>query len=439
MLPRPRLATWSRDSLLLMATLLVLAPVACKRAPAPAPPVEVAPPPALPPPPPPPAATPQEALRPLLLAHYPDFLDSGDRATLRQAVARSQRWLERQGAQRTLVFGPRQVTATELAAGLGAFLDYLAEEPSAAQLAAWVIEHFEVLESVGDWSGEMLITGYYEPVIEGSRQPTARCSIPVPSRPADLVEVRLGDFRQEWEGERLTGRLLGNRLVPYPNRAELRQGKGLHRQAMAWACDAVELFFVEVQGSGALNFADGGEMRIGYAGSNGQPYRSIGRLLIDEGEIPQDKMSMQALRSWLAAHPEEVERVLDHNESMVFFRPLEGPPTGSLGLAVTPERSIASDHRLFPPGALAFLVSEIPTIAEDGSTVAAGVLQRFVLNQDTGGAIRGAHRADFFWGRGAEQAHRAGLMQQPGHLYFLVPKTSAQTAHNPPPSAQAPS
>jgi len=421
-------------AVLLLAALL---PWACKRAPPPPPPVEISPLPPLPPAPP--AATPEEALRPLLPAQYPDFRDSGDRATLRQAVARSRKWLQRKGAQRRLIFGPRQVTAAELAAALGAFLDHLAKEPSVTELAAWVIENFDVVESVGDGSGEMLITGYYEPVIEGSRRPTARCSVPVSSRPGDLIEVRLGDFREEWKGERLTGRLEGKRLVPYANRAELRQGKGLHRRAIAWACDAVELFFVEVQGSGALLFADGGEMRIGYAGSNGQPYRSIGRLLIDEGEIPQEKMSMQALRSWLAAHPEEVDRVLDHNESVVFFRRLEGSPTGSLGLAVTAERSIASDHRLFPPAALAFLVSEIPTIGEDGSTVAAAPLQRFVLNQDTGGAIRGADRADFFWGRGPEQAHRAGLMKQPGRLYFLLPKAAAQRAHNPPPSTHSPS
>jgi membrane-bound lytic murein transglycosylase A len=364
----------------------------------------------------------------VLLANYPDFLDIGDRAGLRQALERSRRWLERKGREHLLVFGPREVVATELAASLKALLVYLAEEPPAGELATWVIENFDVLESVGDWSGEMLITGYYEPEIEGSRRRTARCSVPVLARPSDLIEVRLGDFREQWDGERLAGRLEGKRLVPYPNRAELRQGRATRLRTIAWACARVELFFVEIQGSGVLLFADdpeiaaASEMRIGYAGSNGQPYRSIGRLLIDEGEIPKEKMSMQALRSWLAAHPGEVDRVLDHNESVVFFRRLEGPPTGSLGLAVTAERSIASDHRLFPPGALAFLVSEIPATAEDGSTVAAGPLQRFVLNQDTGGAIRGAARADFFWGRGPEQAHRAGLMKQPGRLYFLVPK-----------------
>lgn len=360
----------------------------------------------------------------MLLAHYPDFLDHGDRTALRQSVERSRRWLERRGAERILSFGPRQVNAAELAQALGTFLDHLAKEPSAEDLAAFVIEHFEVMESVGDWSGEMLITGYYEPVIAGSRRRTAECSVPVAGRPDDLIEVRLGDFREEWEGQRLRGRLEGKRLVPYPNRGELRRSQELHRRAFAWACDPVDLFFVEVQGSGALKFPEGGEMRIGYAGANGRNYRSIGKLLIDEGEVPRENMSMQALRAWLADHPEEVNRVLDYNESVVFFRRLEGPPVGSLGFGVTAERTIATDHRLFPPGALAFLVSEIPTVAEDGSTVAAGPLQRFVLNQDTGGAIRGANRADFFWGRGPEATDRAGLMKQPGRLYFLVPRVA---------------
>ena len=186
----------------------------------------------------------------------------------------------------------------------------------------------------------------------------------------------------------------------------------------------MDFFFLEVQGSGSLRLPDGGRRRIGWAGGNGRPYRSIGKLLIDEGVIPREQMSMQALRSWLAANPQEIERVLDYNESMVFFRYLDGAPKGSLGLEVMAERSIATDHKLLPSGALAFLQTTIPTRAEDGSTVSGGPLGRFVLNQDTGGAIRGADRADFYWGPGELAAERAGLMKQRGQLVFLVPKAA---------------
>jgi membrane-bound lytic murein transglycosylase A len=181
---------------------------------------------------------------------------------------------------------------------------------------------------------------------------------------------------------------------------------------------------VEVQGSGTLRLPDGTERRIGYAGSNGRPYRSIGSLLIQEGVIPRETMSMQALRAWLAANGPQCDRVLDFNESYVFFHFLEGSAVGSLGRPVTPGRSIATDSKLFPRGALAFLQTERPVALPDG-TVQWQPLSRFVLNQDTGGAIKGAGRVDVFWGRGPEAELAAGLMKQKGRLVFLVPRRPA--------------
>ena len=149
---------------------------------------------------------------------------------------------------------------------------------------------------------------------------------------------------------------------------------------------------------------------------------SVGKLLIDEGKVERERMSMQAIRAYLKAHPEEVERVLAYNESRVFFTLLDGPALGSLGQPVTPLRSIATDLSLFPRAALAFLVTELPELRPDGSVAGSEPLRRFVLNQDTGGAIRGPDRVDLFWGRGAEAELRAGLMRLPGRLFFLVPK-----------------
>jgi membrane-bound lytic murein transglycosylase A len=184
---------------------------------------------------------------------------------------------------------------------------------------------------------------------------------------------------------------------------------------------------MEVEGSGTLRFPDGREMRVGPAATNGRPYRSIGRLLIDEGRLTEDSVSMHAIRSWLQQNPAERARVLRHNQSVVFFRRLEGPPLGSLGVPLTPARSIATDARLFPPGALAYVRTERPVRLSDGR-VAWGPVSRFVLNQDTGGAIRGPGRVDVFWGRGSDAELAASEMKQLGDLYFLVPKAPPRTA-----------
>ena len=192
--------------------------------------------------------------------------------------------------------------------------------------------------------------------------------MPVFGLPDDLVEVRLEAFDSRYRGERLFGRVDGRRLVPYWRRAEIDAGRLAGRGLeLAWARDPVDVFFMEIQGSGTLRFPDGREQRVGYAGANGRAYRAIGRLLIEEGRVPREAMSMQAIRAWLAANPGERQRVLQHNESFIFFRPLAGPPEGSLGRPLTPGRSIATDSRLFPPGALAFLDTEQPEQEPDGA------------------------------------------------------------------------
>jgi membrane-bound lytic murein transglycosylase A len=350
------------------------------------------------------------------------LLDDGDPAALRVAVAESLAWLASQPADRVFVAGPRRVTVGEQIRALQGLSAVLAESPRPERLAAYVLEAFELLESAGGADGRMLVTGYYEPVVDAAERPSAEYGVPVFGLPEDLVEVRLDAFDPRYRGERLFGRLDGRQLVPYWRRSEIDAGRLAGRGLeLAWARDPVDVFFMEIQGSGTLRFPDGRERRVGYAGANGRAYRAIGRLLIDEGHVPRDAMSMQAIREWLRTHPSERQRVLQHNESYVFFRPLSGPPEGSLGRPLTPGRSVATDARLFPSGALAFLQTEQPQRAPDGA-VRWVPLARFVLNQDTGGAIRGAGRVDYFWGRGEAAAFAAGLMRQPGRLFFLAPR-----------------
>ncbi len=376
---------------------------------------------------------PRQALH--ALWRQPLLPDDGPRDSLRAALEESLAWLATQPPDRGWVMGPRRVTTAELDRALRRLSAFLAEEPSPAALTAYVRRAFEVVESVGGPDGRMLVTGYYEPVVEAAERRSTEYGVPIFRPPDDLVEIRLDAFDPRYGAERLFGRLEGRRVVPYWARADIDAGRLAGRGLeLAWARDPLDVFFMEIQGSGTLRFPDGREQRVGYAGANGRPYRSIGRLLIDEGRIPRDAISMQAIRAWLTAHPEERRRVLQYNESVVFFRPLAGPPEGSLGRPLTPERSIATDLRVFPPGALAYLETERPVRGPDGA-VGWERLRRFVLNQDTGGAIRGPGRVDLFWGRGDDAAFAAGVMRQPGRLFFLVPRPADPRASERAPGA----
>jgi membrane-bound lytic murein transglycosylase A len=356
-------------------------------------------------------AQPGWILRLLAEPERPSLLDDGDADTLRTAVAQSLAWLDRQPAGRWLAFGPRRVTAGEYAAGLRRLLMLLANDPPPEVLEGRVFAEFDVLASVGRQDGAVLLTGYHEPVIEASDRQSRDYPIPVLGLPADF-----------------TG---GWRYPRHLSRAEIEAGRlGTLARPLAWARDPVDVFFMEVEGSGTLRFPDGREIRVGPAATNGHPYRSIGRLLIDEGRLTEETVSMHAIRSWLAANPLERARVLRHNQSVVFFRRLDGPPMGSLGVPLTPARSIATDPRLFPAGALAFVRTERPRRLPDGR-VAWGPVSRFVLNQDTGGAIRGPGRVDVFWGRGGDAELAASEMKQLGDLFFLVPKPARRAAATP--------
>lgn len=374
-----------------------------------------------------PATKPEEAL----LEPVPPLLelrDDGEPAALRASIAQSLIWLRTRPAEERFVFGPRETTAGELRAALERLHSRIVDGLSPEELTTRVLEDFEPLEAAGGEDGRVLFTGYYEPTIEASLTRTEEYATPIYGPPRDLIEVPLEPFAERFKAERVFGRLEGRKLVPYWTRSEIRGGKlGSQGLELAWAKDPVALFFVEVQGSGTLRLPDGSERRIGYASSNGRPYRSIGSLLIQEGAIPRESMSMQALRAWLAANPLQCERVLSFNESYVFFRFLESAAVGSLGRPVTPGRSIATDARLFPRGALAFISTERPEALPDG-TMGWKPLSRFVLNQDTGGAIKGAGRVDVFWGRGPEAELAAGMMKQKGRLIFFAPRRTGHAA-----------
>jgi membrane-bound lytic murein transglycosylase A len=283
---------------------------------------------------------------------------------------------------------------------------------------------YQVLAADGRDTGT--VTGYYEPLLNGSRTRTARFTVPLYAAPDDLLTIDLTELYPELRDKRLRGRVDGKRVVPYWPRADIANGRApVSGRELAFVEDPVEAFFLEIQGSGRIRLADGSVMRVGYADQNGQPYRSIGRVLIDRGELKPEAASMQGIREWGRRNPDKLPALLAENPSYVFFREVPAPapgspeaaidgPFGTLGVPLLRERTIAVDTRSVPLGAPVFLATTYP--------LSKTPLQRLVLAQDTGGAIRGAVRADFFWGFGDDAGRQAGRMRQDGRMWILWPK-----------------
>ncbi|MDP2228568.1 MAG: MltA domain-containing protein [Moraxellaceae bacterium] len=269
----------------------------------------------------------------------------------------------------------------------------------------------------GEDSDTGLVTGYYEPLLTGgSAYRPGR--VPLHAVPDDLLTIDLGALYPDLKGQRVRGRVDGKKVVPYWNRADIDSGRApLQENVLAWADDAIEAFFLQVQGSGRVQLDDGRLLRIGYADQNGHPYRSIGKWLADQGELSIDQVTMQAIQAWARANPARLPELLAANPSYVFFRVLpggEGGPIGAFNVPLTDGASIAVDPKFIPLGAPVFLDTTRP----NDSTP----LQRLMVAQDTGGAIRGPVRADFFWGFGHDAGALAGKMKQRGRLWVLWPK-----------------
>lgn len=279
----------------------------------------------------------------------------------------------------------------------------------------------------GGEGGDGLFTGYYEPLLEGSRTKSERYDVPLYGRPPDLVSVDLGVFREDLKGRRIAGRVEDGKLVPYANREAIEQGVLAGRDLeLVWVDDPIDAFFLQIQGSGRVRLAEGGEMRVGYAGENGHSYFAIGRELVKRGALRKEEVSMQSIRRWLEEHPAEAPSVLATNASYVFFQEIEGEgPLGAEGIPITPGRSLAVDRKHWPLGVPLWLDTEAPAAREGARD---RPLRRLVIAQDTGGAIRGPIRGDVFWGAGEEAAEIAGRMKHPGKLWVLLPKEVAERA-----------
>ncbi len=289
--------------------------------------------------------------------------------------------------------------------------------PDDAAVRAFLETRFQPWQAtMDDGSEDGLVTGYYEPLLKGDRARTERARHPLYAAPADLVTVDLASVYPELKNLRLRGKLVGNKLVPYPARRDI-EAQGFAGKPIAWAEDPVDLFFLQIQGSGRIELPDGSHLRVGYADQNGHPYVSIGKLLVERGELKLEEASMQGIKNWGAKNPDKLAELLAANPSYVFFRELPNGlagPLGALGVPLTGGRSIAVDPRFIPLGAPVFLATTQPN-----STVP---MNRLVMAQDTGGAIRGGVRADFFWGFGDAAGEQAGRMKQRGRMWVLLPR-----------------
>jgi membrane-bound lytic murein transglycosylase A len=296
------------------------------------------------------------------------------------------------------------------------FLD-MPPQASAAMIKQFFETHFAPHQVRNGAKAQGLFTGYYEASLRGSKTRSGPYQTPLYARADDLVMVQLGEFRDDLKGRRIAGRVKDGKLVPYEERAEIVAGDWPHNdKVLVWVDDPVDAFFVQIQGSGVVELAEGGVMRIGYAGQNGHPYYAIGRELINRGVLTKENVSLQSIRAWLVANPASAEEVMSTNASYVFFKALEGEgPLGGEGVALTAGRSLAVDRSLFSYGVPLWTDIELAAAAD-------GHLRRMMVAQDTGGAIRGPVRGDVFWGHGARAEELAGPMKASGQYWMLLPR-----------------
>jgi membrane-bound lytic murein transglycosylase A len=374
--------------------------------------------------PPPLLWTADNALQPAV--DIPVLRDDEPAQTLLNAVDLTLQKFAAMDAATTLRFGTESVPVTRVVVSLKDFRARLAELGLSGDFFRYVRENFIFFSSTAP---QVVFTGYYEPLLRGSRLPSPRFPYPLYGRPADLVTVDLKQFyfynEQNTMPTQIKGRVdAGNRLVPYFSREEIDfqsklAGRGLE---IVWIDSLVDIFFLHIQGSGIVQLEDGSQIFVGYADQNGLPFRSTGKFLLDKQLVDRSQLSLQGMKAFFKDHPEAISEALIANPSYIFFQVNQQSATGTFGARLTPWRSIATDPRLFPLGTLAFIECEKPVFDPEKHIVGWEKFGRFVLNQDTGGAIRGADRADLFTGHGELSELVAGNMKQKGRLFFLLKK-----------------
>jgi membrane-bound lytic murein transglycosylase A len=373
----------------------------------------------------PPVTKPELALEPLSWWRSVTPQDDLRFRDIAAAARQSLEYYKKLPSETPFSIGAVKVTALDMTVTLQNFL-LIVENASLTdeQKVRQIKKEFDFFQSVGSngW-GKVLFTGYYEPLLNCRINSDDVYRYPLYKKPDDIIEIDLTLFGNGFPRKTLGARIEGKKVLPYYSREEIDQKKALagRNLEILWCTDLTDIYFLQIQGSGKADLGGGDVVSILYDGRNGREYRSLGKHLIDKGAVAKENMSMPAIREYLRTHPDEVVPLLNLNPSYVFFRMDMGPSLGSINVPLTPGRSIATDSNLLPKGALALIETQKPII-ENGVITGWKPFTRFVLNQDTGGAIKGPGRVDLFWGQGAEAELSAGYMQQEGRLYFLVRK-----------------
>lgn len=364
-------------------------------------------------------------LYPLSSQQLPSFKDDLNYRQLMDSIQQSLAYLKRIPRHRLFAFGNDTYHTPHMIRSLEFFLDYIQTHPTSQQLKDFVQKNYRVYRSTGrKQSRIVMFTGYYEPLLQGSLIPSGDYRYPVFALPDDLLKIDLALFSEKWKGQKIIGRLSNQTVVPYYTRKQIAALNVLEQKErpLLWVNNQIDLFFLQIQGSGKVKLESGESLNLHYAGTNGHPYRSIGKLLINKGKIAQEEMSMQKIKSYLTQHPDEIQDIFNFNPSYVFFQTETEGPLGCLNVPLTPSRSIATDQQIFPPAALCYIQTQKPIVDSSGEIRNWIDFGRFVLNQDTGGAIRGAGRADLFCGHGAYAETTAGHLKHDGALYTLILK-----------------
>lgn len=365
-------------------------------------------------------------LQPMAYQQVPGWKED-DLAPALDAFIRSCARMERQNLEQPM----GGATAPTLGGRAGRIVDWLpvcaAAKGAKGQTPALVRYFFEswfrphLVTNNGNPQG--LFTGYYEAELRGHWNPSDRYRYPIYARPRDLISVSLGQFDDDFRGKAVHGMVKGSRLVPYADREAIDKGYLKNRALeLLFVDDAVDAFFLHIQGSGRVLMEDGTTVSLGYAGKNGRPYTSIGKKLIDMGALKREDVTMPSIRDWLLSNEDKANKVLWENQSYVFFEQKEaGDPLGAEGIPLTPGRSLAVDRSLIPFGVPVWVDTTDPLVT-------ALPFQRLMVAQDTGGAILGPIRGDIFFGYGKDAADQAGSMKQAGQYYILLPKELSPTS-----------
>ncbi len=349
---------------------------------------------------------------------------SPDLEALQRALGHSIEYYKRIPTDQRFQYGSFGYSPEEMIASHQHFLRIL-DLPEVERLEK-LQQDFLWFESLNE-KNQAFFTGYYEPLLKGSLNESEKFPVPLYGVPSDLVTVNLRNFNEKYGNGILRGKIVDQKFVKYDDRDEISYQNSLQGRAtpLAWVNNDIELFFLQIQGSGVIELPNEVLYRVNYADQNGHPYRAIGKILL--GEIPREKMSLKALKEYLYDHPERVQEILNYNPSYTFFRHIPGDgPLGNIEVPLTPERSIAMDHRLVPKGGLVFYETNLPSEISPSEEI----LQRFAVVQDTGGAIRGHGRADIFWGRGTPAEKIAGPMKENGRIFLLVARKEVLNAES---------